>query len=153
MGAPDQAVVAICGDGAFLQTGQELATAVMMGVPAIFLIMNNGGWAAIRNLQLNMFGEDREMITDFRTPDGESWEAHIADFAKSLGAASERVTDPAQIGAAVERALASGRPYVIEAITSIERPWSNMHPTGWWDITVPAYLGDLRDEYVKNRGF
>lgn len=153
MGAPNQAVVAICGDGAFLQTGQELATAVMMGVPAIFLIMNNGGWAAIRNLQLNMFGEDREMITDFRTPDGASWEAHIADFAKSLGAASERVTDPLQIGAAVERALASGRPYVIEAITSIERPWSNMHPTGWWDITVPAYLGDLRDEYVKNRGF
>ncbi|MGO2200368.1 thiamine pyrophosphate-binding protein [Pseudomonas helleri] len=153
MGAPDQAVVAICGDGAFLQTGQELATAVMMGVPAIFLIMNNGGWAAIRNLQLNIFGEDREMITDFRTPDGASWEANIADFAKSLGAASERVTDPLQIGAAVERALASGRPYVIEAITSLDRPWSNMHPTGWWDITVPAYLGDLRDEYVKNRGF
>ena len=153
LGAPDHPVVAICGDGAFLQTGQELATAVMMGIPAIFLIINNGGWGAIRNLQLNMFGEDREIITGFCTPDGEPYEAHIADFAKSLGAASERVTDPLQIGAALERALASGRPYVIEAIASIERPWSNMHPTGWWDITVPAYLGELRAEYVKNRGF
>ncbi|MBC2384317.1 thiamine pyrophosphate-binding protein [Pseudomonas sp. WS 5106] len=153
MGAPNQPVVAICGDGAFLQTGQELATAVMMGVPAIFLIINNGGWGAIRNLQLNMFGEDREIITDFRTPDGASWEANIADFAKSLGAAAERVTDPLQIGAAVDRALASNRPYVIEAMCSIERPWSNMHPTGWWDITVPDYLGEYRDEYVKNRGF
>lgn len=153
LGAPDKPVVAVCGDGAFLQTGQELATAVMMGIPAIFLIINNGGWGAIRNLQLNMFGEDREIITGFCTPDGEPYAAHIADFAKSLGAASERVTDPLQIGAAMKRALASGRPYVVEAICSIERPWSNMHPTGWWDITVPAYLGELRAEYVKNRGF
>ncbi|WP_353227135.1 thiamine pyrophosphate-binding protein [Pseudomonas qingdaonensis] len=153
MGLPNQHVVAVCGDGAFLQTGQELATAVMMGVPAIFLIINNGGWGAIRNLQLNMFGEDREIITNFSKPDGSSYMANIADFAKSLGAQAERVEDPAQIGAALKRAMASGQPYLVEAICSIERPYSNMHPTGWWDITVPAYLGDLRDEYVKNRGF
>jgi acetolactate synthase I/II/III large subunit len=153
LGAPKQPVVAICGDGAFLQTGTELATAVMLGVPAVFLIINNGGWGAIRNLQLNMFGEDREIITGFHTPDGKPYAARIADFAHSLGAAAERVEDPGQIGAAVRRALDSGRPYVIEAICAIERPWSNMHPTGWWDITVPAYLGDLRAQYVSKRGF
>jgi acetolactate synthase-1/2/3 large subunit len=153
LGAPNQPVVAVCGDGAFLQTGQELATAVMMGIPAVFLIINNGGWGAIRNLQLNMFGEDREIITGFKTPDGAPYSARIADFAKSLGAAGERVEDPRQIGAALQRALESGRPYVVEAICSIERPWSNMHPTGWWDITVPAYLGDLREKYVQGRGF
>jgi len=153
LGAPNQPVVAICGDGAFLQTGSELATAVMLGIPAIFLIINNGGWGAIRNLQLNMFGEDREIITGFHTPDGKPYAPRIADFALSLGAAAERVEDPLQIGAAVKRALKSGRPYVIEAICSIERPWSNMHPTGWWDITVPAYLGDLRAKYVDKRGF
>src|SRR5277367_2021945 len=153
LGAPNAPVVAICGDGAFLQTGQELATAVMMGIPAIFLIINNGGWGAIRNLQLNMFGEDREIITGFRTPDNQPWSAHIANFAQSLGAAAERVEDPLQIGAALQRAIRSGRPYVVEAICAIERPWSNMHPTGWWDITVPAYLGDQRLDYVKKRGF
>jgi acetolactate synthase-1/2/3 large subunit len=152
LGAGDTPVVAICGDGAFLQTGSELATAVQMGIPAIFLIINNGGWGAIRNLQLNLFGEDRELITRFQTPDGAAWMANIADFAKSLGAASERVLDPAEIGAALQRAMASGRPYVVEAICSIERPWSNMHPTGWWDLTIPAY-SPHRDEYVKNRGF
>ncbi|MDN7846966.1 thiamine pyrophosphate-binding protein [Burkholderia multivorans] len=153
LGAPSQPVVAICGDGAFLQTGQELATAVMMGVPAVFLIINNGGWAAIRNLQLNMFGEDREIITGFRTPDGAPYSARIADFARSLGAEGERIEDPRQIGAALKRAVESGRPYVVEAICSIERPWSNMHPTGWWDITVPAYLGNLREKYEQGRGF
>ncbi|OXC80114.1 thiamine pyrophosphate-binding protein [Caballeronia sordidicola] len=153
LGAPNQPVVAVCGDGAFLQTGQELATAVMMGIPAVFLIINNGGWGAIRNLQLNMFGEDREIITGFKTPDGAPWSAHITNFAKSLGAEGERVEDPRQIGAALQRAIQSGKPYVVEAICAIERPYSNMHPTGWWDITVPAYLGELRDKYVEGRGF
>jgi acetolactate synthase I/II/III large subunit len=34
-----------------------------------------------------------------------------------------------------------------------EIPYSLMHPTGWWDITVPAYLGARRDDYVDARGF
>jgi len=153
LGAPGQHVCAVLGDGSFLQTGTELATAAMIGAPVIFLVINNGGWGAIRNLQLNMFGEDREIITHFKTPDGNPWSAKIADTAKSLGCESERVKDPREIGAAVKRALASGKPYVIEAICAIERPWSKMHPTGWWDITVPAYLGELRAEYQKQRGF
>ena len=153
LGAPNQPVVAVMGDGSFLQTGTELATAAMLGTPAIFLIINNGGWGAIRNLQLNMFGEDREIITHFKTPDGAPYSAQIADMARSLGVDSERVEDPREIAPAVKRALASGKPYLIEAICAIERPWSKMHPTGWWDITVPAYLGGLRAEYEKHRGF
>jgi len=153
LGAPNQPVCAVLGDGSFLQTGTELATAAMIGAPVIFLVINNGGWGAIRNLQLNMFGEDREIITHFKTPDGNAFSARIADTAKSLGCEGERVEDPREIGAAVQRAVASGKPYVIEAICAIERPWSKMHPTGWWDITVPAYLGDLRADYQKQRGF
>lgn len=153
LGRPDVPVCAIFGDGAFLQTGTELATAAMLGTAAIFLVINNGGWGAIRNLQLNMYGEDREIITEFKTPDGAKWMADAAGVAKSLGCLSERVTDPAEIGPAIQRALASGRPYLIDAVCAIERPYSNMHVTGWWDITVPAYLGDLRDKYVKGRGF
>lgn len=153
MGAPNRTVCAVLGDGSFLQTGTELATAAILGTPTIFLVINNGGWGAIRNLQLNMFGEDREINTQFRTPDGQPYMANIADTAKSLGVASERVEDPRQIGAAIQRAVASGKPYLVEAICAIERPWSKMHPTGWWDITVPAYLGELRAEYQKHRGF
>lgn len=153
LGRPEAPVCAVFGDGAFLQTGTELATAAMLGTAVIFLVINNGGWGAIRNLQLNMFGEDREIITHFKTPDGEPWMADAAGVAKSLGCEAERVTDPAEIGAAIQRAMASGKPYLIDAVCAIERPYSNMHVTGWWDITVPAYLGDLRAKYVKGRGF
>lgn len=153
LGKPEAPVCAVFGDGAFLQTGTELATAAQLGTAVIFLVINNGGWGAIRNLQLNMFGEDREIITNFTYPDGSSWQADISGVAKSLGCLGERVTDPAEIGPAIERALASGKPYVIDAITALERPHSNMHVTGWWDITVPSYLGKLRDKYIEGRGF
>jgi acetolactate synthase-1/2/3 large subunit len=153
IGAPDTPVVAVLGDGSFLQTGTELATAAILGTPTVFLVINNGGWGAIRNLQLNMFGEDREINTQFRTPDGKHYVANVAEMAKSLGCEGERVTDYREIGPAVQRAIRSGKPYVVEAITAIDRPYSKMHPTSWWDITVPAYLGELRAEYVKNRGF
>ena len=39
------------------------------------------------------------------------------------------------------------------AMSCREIPYSLMHPTGWWDITVPAYLGETRDDYVDARGF
>jgi acetolactate synthase I/II/III large subunit len=153
LGAPNTPVCAVLGDGSFLQTGTELATAAILGTPTIFLVINNGGWGAIRNLQLNMFGEDREIITQFQKPDGSHFVPKIADTARSLGCEAERVENPAEIQSAIKRALASGKPYLIEAICAIDRPWSKMHPTGWWDITVPAYLGDLRAEYVRGRGF
>lgn len=153
LGKPGTPVCAIFGDGSFLQTGTELATAAMLGAPVIFIVINNGGWGAIRNLQLNMFGEDREIITKFTTPNGKPWQADAIGVARSLGCDGERVTDANDIGEAIKRGLALQKPYVIDAICAIERPYSNMHVTGWWDITVPAYLGDLRAKYVKNRGF
>jgi acetolactate synthase I/II/III large subunit len=153
LGAPNTPVCGVFGDGSFLQTGTELATAAILGAPVIFLVINNGGWGAIRNLQLNMFGEDREIITQFQKPDGSHFVPQIADTARALGCEAERVENPAEVQAAIGRALRSGKPYLIEAICAINRPWSKMHPTGWWDITVPAYLGDLRAEYVRNRGF
>jgi acetolactate synthase-1/2/3 large subunit len=68
-------------------------------------------------------------------------------------AGGERVEDPAEIGNALKRALASGQPYEVEVICSLERPWSNMHMTRWWDVTVPANRGEYRERYERKRGF
>lgn len=53
----------------------------------------------------------------------------------------------------MERGFATPGPVVIEVISARELPWTEMHPTGWWDITVPAYHGDTRTDYVAKRGF
>jgi acetolactate synthase-1/2/3 large subunit len=146
-------VVAIVGDGSFLMTGTELASAAMVGLPTVVLVFNNGGWGAIANLQENLFGEGRELNTHFRRCGGERYYANITEVAQGLGCHAERVEDPAELGGALERAFAAGGPAVVEAMTVSDLPWSAMHATGQWDITVPAYLGEKREEYVAGRGF
>lgn len=152
LGAPDQQVVGVVGDGSFMMTGTEMAAAVMSGVPVVILVFNNGGWGAIANLQENLFG-GRLINTKFARPGGERFYIDIAKVAEGLGVRSERVEDPAELGAALKRAFDAGQPAVVEAMTEPELPWSDMHATGQWDITVPAYLGDKRDAYVAARGF
>jgi acetolactate synthase-1/2/3 large subunit len=145
--------MAVVGDGSFLMTGAELATAAMLGLPTVVLVFNNGGWGAIANLQENLYGEDREINTHFRKRSGERYYANVTQVAQGLGCHAERIEDPAELGPALERAFAVGGPAVVEAMTVSELPWSGMHATGEWDITVPAYLGEKRDEYVAGRGF
>jgi acetolactate synthase-1/2/3 large subunit len=153
IGEPERQVVALVGDGSFLQTGTELALAAMLDLPLVVVVLNNGGWEAIKDLQINLFGEDRTVSTDWRRG-GETYFANIADLARSLGCEAERVEDPTELGAAVRRAIESNSgPVLIEAMSSRELPWSEMHPTGWWDITVPAYLSNTREKYVEKRGF
>jgi acetolactate synthase I/II/III large subunit len=151
--APNTPVLAMVGDGSFLQTGTELSTAVMLGTPLVVVVLNNGGWEAIKDLQISLFGADRRLITNWCTPDGKPYFANIAEFARSLGCTAERVEDPARLAAAIERGFATEGPVLIEAMSAHELPWSEMHPTGWWDIAVPAYHGETRDEYVAQRGF
>ncbi|WP_432251718.1 thiamine pyrophosphate-binding protein [Streptomyces sp. HNM1019] len=152
-GAGDRPVLAMVGDGSFLQTGTELATAVMLDLPLVVVVLNNGGWEAIKDLQISLFGPDRQIVSGWTTRDGKPYFADITEFARSLGCTAERVEDPAKLADAVRRAFETSGPVVIEVMSAHELPWTEMHPTGWWDITVPAYLGDARDAYVNHRGF
>jgi acetolactate synthase-1/2/3 large subunit len=150
---PDTPVLAMIGDGSFLQTGTELAAVAMLGLPLVVVVLNNGGWEAIKDLQINLFGAARKATTNWTTPDGKPYFADIAGFARSLGCAAERIEDPEKLADAVERAFATRAPVVLEVMSAHELPWTEMHPTGWWDIAVPAYHGDTRDDYVSKRGF
>jgi acetolactate synthase I/II/III large subunit len=152
LGAPDRPVLAIVGDGSFLMTGSEVAAAVMMGLQTVVLVFNNGAWGAIANLQDNLYGEGRLQNTKFKLPSGERYYPDIAAVARGLGAYAERVEDPAELGAAIARGFAADGPAVIEAMTDAELPWSAVHATGEWDITVPAYVPG-RESYVAARGF
>ncbi|MFF1360725.1 thiamine pyrophosphate-dependent enzyme, partial [Streptomyces sp. NPDC058297] len=94
-----------------------------------------------------------QIVSGWTTKDGKPYFVNITEFALSLGCAAERVEDPSQLEGAVRRAFNTNGPVVIEAMSAHELPWTEMHPTGWWDITVPAYHGATRDEYVVQRGF
>jgi acetolactate synthase-1/2/3 large subunit len=103
---PERAVVCLAGDGDFLMSGHELATAVQYDAPAIFIVVNNGMYGTIRMHQEKNY-PGRVIGTDLVNP-------HFAAFARSFGAVGEIVEDTAQFGPAMERCLAAKKPAVIE---------------------------------------
>ena len=103
---PDRDVVAIAGDGDFLMTGQELATAVQYDAPIVVLIVNNGMLGTIRMHQERHY-PGRVSGTDLVNPDFSA----LAEAFGAHGAVVERTED---FAVAFDAALGAGRPAVIE---------------------------------------
>jgi acetolactate synthase-1/2/3 large subunit len=103
---PERTVVCFAGDGDFLMSGQELATAVQYDAPVIFVVVNNGMYGTIRMHQEKHY-PGRVSGTDLRNPD-------FAAYARSFGALGETVEDTAQFAPAMERCVASGKVALIE---------------------------------------
>ena len=103
---PDRIVVSVTGDGDFLMNGQELATAMQYGANVLFLVVNNGIYGTIRMHQERAYPA-RVYATALSNPD-------FAALARAYGAHGEIVEDTEQFAPALERALAVGKPSLIE---------------------------------------
>jgi acetolactate synthase-1/2/3 large subunit len=115
LAAPSRAVAAVVGDGGFLMLPSVVATAVQYGIPAVWLVWNNGGFISIRDQQLGYFGPGRELATTFRYADtGAPYSADFAALARSMGAQGLRVETAGDLGPALKTALGSGLPTVID---------------------------------------
>mgnify|MGYP002405607744 FL=1 len=103
---PDRVVVGCSGDGGFLMSENELATAVHYGLDPIFLVFNNNTYGTIRLHQQRHY-PGRTIGTELTNPD-------FAALAKAYGAFGETVTETAEFAPAFERALAARTAAVIE---------------------------------------
>ena len=112
---PDRPVVAVVGDGGFMYSVNELATAVKYRLPVVFLVMNDDRYGAIKWLQQTMF-EGRWGETDLANPD-------FPALARAFGARGERVPDVDALGAALKAALAADGPTVLELRMGVDPPW------------------------------
>jgi acetolactate synthase-1/2/3 large subunit len=102
---PDRPVVCIAGDGDFLMSANELATAVQYGLPIVVLVVDNGMYGTIRMRQERDY-PGRVSGTTLVNPD-------FVAFARSFGAHAEAVPSTADFEPALERALAAGVPAVL----------------------------------------
>lgn len=98
--------LALCGDGS-LHMQDELATAVRYGIHAIWVVMNDSGLGIVRH---GMQARGR-LLHDTDYPDTD-----FAVVARAKGAAAERVTDAAQLDAALRNAIAADGPYLIDVV-------------------------------------
>jgi acetolactate synthase I/II/III large subunit len=103
---PGRIVVAIAGDGDFMMTGQELATAVQYGAAVVVLVVNNGMYGTIRMHQERHY-PGRVSGTDLVNPD-------FAALAAAFGAHGALVERTEDFAAALEDALTCGGPALIE---------------------------------------
>jgi benzoylformate decarboxylase len=113
---PDRPVVAVVGDGASMYTVQALWTAARYNIPVTYAICNNRSYRILKvnmEIYLRRMLEDRERSSeyvgmDFATP------LPLAEIAQAMGVTSEKIEDPANLGPAIERAIASGKPSLVD---------------------------------------
>jgi acetolactate synthase-1/2/3 large subunit len=108
LAAPDRTVVACCGDGGFLMTGQEVETAVRYGAAITVVVFRNGMHGTIAMHQKRALG---------RTAGVEIGEVDLAGYARSLGAEGHTVRDPDVVAPAMEAALASDTVTLLDVLT------------------------------------
>jgi acetolactate synthase I/II/III large subunit len=103
---PERPVVCIAGDGDFLMSGSELATALQYGAAIVVLVVNNGMLGTIRMHQERHY-PGRTIGTDLVNPD-------FAAYARAFGAHGAVIDRTEDFAAAFEEALAAGRAALIE---------------------------------------
>ncbi|HZL40665.1 MAG TPA: thiamine pyrophosphate-dependent enzyme [Pseudolabrys sp.] len=121
-------VLSVSGDGGFLYTGNELATAMRHRIPLVAVVFADGAFGNVRRIQEEDFG-NRLIAWDLANPD-------FVKYAESFGAAGRRVRSPQELGVALQAAFARREP------TLIEVPVGPM-PSPWEFIQMPPIRGKL----------
>jgi acetolactate synthase I/II/III large subunit len=118
---PDVPVLAISGDGGFLFTSNELATAVRHRIPLTVVVFNDGAFGNVRRIQEEAFG-NRLIANDLANPD-------FVRYAQSFGAEAERARNPQELRAALKRAFKRrDLPTLIEVpVGAMPSPWEFIH--------------------------
>jgi acetolactate synthase-1/2/3 large subunit len=111
---PGRQVIAVVGDGGFLFSVNELATAVKYHLGVVFLVLNDGRYGAIKYLQEAMFGKWGE--TELANPD-------FVALARAFGARGERVDGLDGLPRALDAALAQDGPTLLELPIAVDPPW------------------------------
>ncbi len=103
---PDRPIVAVVGDGCFLMSGMELATAVQEKLPIVVLLVNDGSLTLIKAIQDRRY-EGRHIGVDLHNPD-------FHTFARAFGVRSWSVYSDRDFEGALREAVALGQPALIE---------------------------------------
>jgi acetolactate synthase I/II/III large subunit len=119
-------VVSINGDGGFMFTANELATAMRHRIPLVAVVFVDGAFGNVRRIQEEQFG-NRLIASDLANPD-------FVKFAESFGATGRRARGPDELRRALRQTFARREPALIEVpVGPMPSPWEFIH--------MPAVLG------------
>ncbi|MCL4458629.1 MAG: thiamine pyrophosphate-binding protein [Chloroflexi bacterium] len=112
---PKRQVIALCGDGGFLFTGQELATAVQYGLNVPVIVFNSSSYSAIEQIQRRRYGDNRIVDAQLHNPD-------FVKLAEAFGAYGVRVSDLTDLERTLRDVLQIESPVVVEVPADFSLP-------------------------------
>lgn len=112
LAAGDRPVVANVGDGCFLMNGMEIVTAVQYNIPVVWVIHNNSKLGMAYDMQ-KLVKIEPPVASDFK-------QVNFAKMAEALGAVGHRITQPGELKEMLPKAIASGRPTVLDCVIDSE---------------------------------
>ena len=139
MGQPDKTVINIAGDGCFRMNMNEIATAARYNIPIIQVVINNHVLGMVRQWQ-TLFYDKRYSQTILND------QVDFVKVAEALGAVGIRVTKKQEMGPALEKAIALGRPVVIDCMIDCDDKVFPMVPAG-----APIEAVFDQDDLDKNK--
>ncbi|MCY3663977.1 MAG: thiamine pyrophosphate-binding protein [bacterium] len=132
---PDTPVVCIVGDGDFMMTMQELALCAMHDLPVTFVILNNRGFISIRDGQHHLMG--RQIGSEFNRTSGPEYSVDFAALAKACSIPqATTVSDPSDLHNALQRAVESNEPALVETMITRDATLAAAEVVGWWDFPL-----------------
>lgn len=123
LGCPDKTVINIAGDGCFRMNMNEIATAARYNIPIVQVVINNHVLGMVRQWQ-TLFYEKRYSHTILNDA------VDFVKLAEAMGAEGIRVTKKEEVAPAVEKAIALGRPVVIDCQIDCDDKVFPMVPAG-----------------------
>ena len=143
LAAPDRVVLSLVGDGGFGQNPSMLTTAVELNLGIVWLVMNNNAFGTIAGLQKAHYG--LTYGTTFPgSPDAPTNGPGYAEIARAYGAEGIRISSADELLPALQAAIASGRPTVLD-VPMINNPTPT---TGHWNI-LDIYSPDKDVSHVS----
>ncbi len=134
MATPGREVIVLVGDGSYLMLNAEIATSVMLDRKLVVVVLDNRGYGCIHRLQQSVGGAAFNNLFDAGT-EGAAPRIDFAAHAAAMGARAEHVHTIAELEAALARARASDRTYVVVIDTDPARTTSE--GGCWWEVAVP----------------
>ena len=135
VGRPEKTVIDISGDGSFQMNSQELATVVQNEIPVVVVILNNGYLGMVRQWQ-ELFYERRYSCTFIKGS------VDFVKLAEAYGALGLRAERPSEVGPAIEEAVRSDRPAVVDVIVECE---ANVYPM----VPAGAAINEILDQVER----
>jgi 3D-(3,5/4)-trihydroxycyclohexane-1,2-dione acylhydrolase (decyclizing) len=140
---PDKDTIVFVGDGSYLLMNSDIYSSVLTQKKLIVLVLDNGGFAVINKLQNNTGQASfNNLIADCPTvpaPFGVDFEAH----ARAMGAYAETVANPAELGAAFQRAKVATKTSVIVMQVDAYEGWTTQGHA-WWEIGTAEVSANAR---------